>query len=81
MKDFAPISLFSVAPQVLVVNPKFPAKTVAEFIAYVKAQKGKLVYAGGGGPGSSSNLIMSIVPQARRARNVQRELSRHCRRR
>ncbi len=60
VKDFAPISLFSVAPQVLVVNPKFPAKTVAEFIAYVKAQKGKLVYAGGGGPGSSSNLIMSI---------------------
>ena len=60
VKDFAPISLFSVAPQVLVVNPKIPAKSVAEFIAYVKAQKGKLVYAGGGGPGSSSNLIMSI---------------------
>ena len=60
VKDFAPISLFSVAPQVLVVNPKIPAKTVAEFIAYVKAQKQKLVYAGGGGPGSSSNLIMSI---------------------
>jgi len=59
VKDFSPISLFSIAPQVLVVNPKFPAKTVAEFIAHVKAQKEKLAYAGGGGPGSSSNLIMA----------------------
>jgi tripartite-type tricarboxylate transporter receptor subunit TctC len=59
VKDFTPISLFSIAPQALVVNPKFPAKTVAEFVAYVKAQKDKLAYAGGGGPGSSSNLIMA----------------------
>ncbi len=59
VKDFTPISLFSIAPQVLVVNPKFPAKTLAEFIAYVKTQQGKLSYAGGGGPGSSSNLIMA----------------------
>jgi tripartite-type tricarboxylate transporter receptor subunit TctC len=61
VRDFAPISLFSVAPQVLVVNPKFPAKTVGEFVDYVKSQKGQLVYAGGGGPGSSSNLIMAIL--------------------
>jgi tripartite-type tricarboxylate transporter receptor subunit TctC len=60
VKDFVPISLFSVAPQVLIVNPKVPANTVPEFIAYVKSQKEKVVYAGGGGPGSSSNLIMSI---------------------
>jgi tripartite-type tricarboxylate transporter receptor subunit TctC len=60
VKDFAPISLFSVAPQVLIVNPKVPAKTVPEFVAYAKSQKEKLVYAGGGGPGSASNLIMSI---------------------
>src|SRR5712672_1752823 len=59
VKDFAPVSLFSVAPQVLIVNPKFPAQNVAEFVAHVKSQKEKLVYAGGGGPGSSSNLIMA----------------------
>jgi tripartite-type tricarboxylate transporter receptor subunit TctC len=59
VKDFAPVSLFSVAPQVLIVNPKFPAQNVGEFVAHVKAQKEKLVYAGGGGPGSSSNLIMA----------------------
>src|SRR5260370_39507883 len=48
VKDFAPISLFSVAPQVLIVNPKFPAKTVPEFVAYVKSQKKQLGAAGGG---------------------------------
>jgi tripartite-type tricarboxylate transporter receptor subunit TctC len=60
VKDLAPVSLFSVAPQVLIVNPKLPAQNVPEFIAYVKAQKDKLAYAGGGGPGSASNLLMSL---------------------
>src|SRR5262249_2647032 len=46
VKDLAPISLFGVAPQVLIVNPKLPAQTVPEFVAYVKAQKEKLSYAG-----------------------------------
>jgi tripartite-type tricarboxylate transporter receptor subunit TctC len=60
VKDLAPISLFGVAPQVLIVNPKLPAQTVPEFVAYVKAQKERLPYAGGGGPGSASNLLMSL---------------------
>jgi tripartite-type tricarboxylate transporter receptor subunit TctC len=58
-KDLAPISLFSTSPQVLIVNPKVPANNLAEFVAYVKSQKEKLVYAGGGGPGSVSNLLMA----------------------
>jgi tripartite-type tricarboxylate transporter receptor subunit TctC len=60
VKDLAPISLFGVAPQVLIVNPKLPAQTIPEFVAYVKSQKEKLAYAGGGGPGSASNLLMSL---------------------
>jgi tripartite-type tricarboxylate transporter receptor subunit TctC len=60
VKDLTPVSLFSVAPQVLIVNPKLQAQNVPEFIAYVKAQKDKLAYAGGGGPGSASNLLMSL---------------------
>jgi tripartite-type tricarboxylate transporter receptor subunit TctC len=60
VKSFVPISLFSVAPQALIVNPKFPARTVPEFVAYVKSQKEKLAYAGGGGPGSASNLLMAL---------------------
>ena len=59
-KDLAPISLFGVAPQVLIVNPKFPANSVAEFVDYVRSQKDTLAYAGGGGPGSASNLIMTL---------------------
>jgi tripartite-type tricarboxylate transporter receptor subunit TctC len=46
------ISLFSVAPQVLIVNPKFRSER-RRVHAHVKSQKEKV--AGGGGPGSSSN--------------------------
>jgi tripartite-type tricarboxylate transporter receptor subunit TctC len=60
VKDFEPISVIGYSPQVLIVNPNVPAKTVPEFIAYVKAQPGKLSYAGGGGPGSVGNLLMSL---------------------
>jgi tripartite-type tricarboxylate transporter receptor subunit TctC len=60
VKDFKPISVIGVNPQVLVVNAKLAIKTVAEFIAYVKAQPEKLPYAGGGGPGSLSNLLMAL---------------------
>ena len=35
-------------------------KSVQEFVAYVKAQKEKLPYGGGGGPGSVSNLLMAL---------------------
>ncbi len=59
-KDFQPVGMIGTSPQVLVINPKFPAKNVAEFVAAVKAQPGKLPYAGGGGPGSVSNLLMAL---------------------
>jgi tripartite-type tricarboxylate transporter receptor subunit TctC len=59
-KDFVPVSVIGTSPQVLIVNPGFPAKTVQEFVAHVKTQPGKLSYAGGGGPGSVSNLLMSL---------------------
>jgi tripartite-type tricarboxylate transporter receptor subunit TctC len=60
VKDFKPISVIGVNPQVLVVNEKLPIRSVAEFIAYVKAQPQRLAYAGGGGPGSLSNLLMAL---------------------
>jgi tripartite-type tricarboxylate transporter receptor subunit TctC len=60
IKDFAPISELGSSPQVLLVNSKVPAKTVAEFVAYAKAQPTPLAYGGGGGPGSASNLIMAL---------------------
>ncbi len=60
VKDFKPISVIGVNPQVLVVNAKLPIASIAEFIAYVKMQPQRLPYAGGGGPGSLSNLLMAL---------------------
>jgi tripartite-type tricarboxylate transporter receptor subunit TctC len=59
-KDFAPVGMIGTNPQVLVVNPALPVKSVADFVGYVKAQKETLPYAGGGGPGSLSNLLMAL---------------------
>jgi tripartite-type tricarboxylate transporter receptor subunit TctC len=44
-KDFEPIALMSKAPYVLVVNPKFPVNTMSEFLAWGKANPGKLNFA------------------------------------
>jgi len=42
VRDIAPIGTIGRNPFVMVVNPSFPAKTVAEFIAYAKANPGKI---------------------------------------
>ncbi len=47
-KDFAPISLLVVVPNVLVVNPQLPVKTIAELIALLKAEPDKYAYASSG---------------------------------
>lgn len=47
-KDFAPISLLVVVPNVLIVNPELPVKTVAELVALLKAEPGKYSYASSG---------------------------------
>jgi tripartite-type tricarboxylate transporter receptor subunit TctC len=51
IRDIAPIARIADTPLVMVVNPLFPAKTVPEFIAYAKANPGKL-NAGSGGVGT-----------------------------
>jgi tripartite-type tricarboxylate transporter receptor subunit TctC len=56
VRDIAPVASMITAPFVLVVNPSFPAKTVPEFIAYAKANPGK-INVGSLGPGSPSQLI------------------------
>jgi tripartite-type tricarboxylate transporter receptor subunit TctC len=54
-KDFAPITLIAVTPNVLVVNAASPVNNVKEFIAYAKANPGKLAF-GSGSSGSAGHL-------------------------
>jgi len=54
-KDFAAIGRIATAPNTLVVHPSFPAKSVAELIAYAKANPGKVNY-GSAGVGTVSHI-------------------------
>jgi tripartite-type tricarboxylate transporter receptor subunit TctC len=58
-KDFAPVIRFGAAPNVLVVHPSLPAKTLAEFTQYVKGRSGELNYASAGN-GSSMHLASEL---------------------
>ena len=55
VKDFVPITLAAGVPNVMVINPKLPVNTVAEFIAYAKARPGQLNMASSGN-GTSIHL-------------------------
>ena len=54
-KDLDPIGLVALTPNVLIVNPSLPVKTVAELIAYIKAHPGTVNY-GSAGKGSTEHL-------------------------
>ena len=54
-KDFEPVALFAKVPNILVVHPSVPAKTVKELIDLARAQPGKLSYASSGS-GTSIHL-------------------------
>ncbi len=53
IKDFTPVALLTMNPQILVVNTEMPVKTLQEFIQYAKARPGKLSY----GVGNSGSLV------------------------
>lgn len=53
--DFTPISLVAGVPNVLVVNPAFPAKNVQELITFAKANPGKVMF-GSAGTGGANHL-------------------------
>jgi tripartite-type tricarboxylate transporter receptor subunit TctC len=63
LKDFTPVTAMVSFPQVLIVNPKVPANTLPELIAYAKANPGKLNHASSGA-GSTSHLVMELIKAA-----------------
>jgi tripartite-type tricarboxylate transporter receptor subunit TctC len=60
VRDFAPLSQIVSLPNVLVVHPSLPSKTVKEFVALAKARPGTLNYASAG-VGSSLHLSMELL--------------------
>jgi tripartite-type tricarboxylate transporter receptor subunit TctC len=54
-RDFVPVSLIATGPNILVVNPVTPVKTLGELTAYARANPGKLNF-GSGGSGSVAHL-------------------------
>jgi tripartite-type tricarboxylate transporter receptor subunit TctC len=54
-KDFMPVSLIATGPNILVVNPKTPFRTLDEIVAFARANPGKLNF-GSGGAGSVAHL-------------------------
>jgi tripartite-type tricarboxylate transporter receptor subunit TctC len=55
VRDFAPVTQLASTPNILIVNPSIPASNVREFIAYAKANPGKLNF-GSGSTGSAGHL-------------------------
>ena len=60
VKDFAPIALVGSVPNVLVVHPSFPAKTLDDFLKLVKSQPGKYQYASAGN-GTLNHLLGEML--------------------
>lgn len=59
-KDFAHVTLATTGPNVLIVNPDFPAKTMKELVDLVKASPGKYNYASAGN-GASGHMAMELL--------------------
>ena len=62
-KNFVPVAMMTAIPNTVLVRADFPAKTIAEFIAYVKANPGKVNYASQGN-GTTSHLTAEMFAQA-----------------
>ena len=60
VRDFTPVAVFATSPNLLVVHPSFPARTVREFIAVAKKNPGKLNFSSSGS-GSSQHLSGELL--------------------
>lgn len=62
-RDFKPISLLAKVPSLYLVHPALPVKNLKDFVAYAKANPGKLNY-GSAGNGSAGHLAMEYLKMA-----------------
>lgn len=60
VKDFQGVTLTTIVPQVVVVNPSLPVKSIPELIAYAKANPGKVSF-GSAGQGASNHLSGELL--------------------
>jgi tripartite-type tricarboxylate transporter receptor subunit TctC len=63
IRDFEPVTLLSIVPLFLAVNPAFPAQSAGELVTMAKAAPGKINY-GSGGSGITSHLTMELLKHA-----------------
>lgn len=63
LSDFAPVAMVGYSPHLLVTSSQVPASNVAELVAWVKAQKGKVNFAAAAGMGSAPHLAGVIFAQ------------------
>lgn len=63
LEDFTPVAQLAAIPNVLVVAPAVPAKTVQEFVTYLKSRPGQLNYASLG-PGTAAHLAVELFNRA-----------------
>jgi tripartite-type tricarboxylate transporter receptor subunit TctC len=63
VRDFQPISLVATLPNLMVVNPKLPAKTVQEFVAWAKSRPGKVFFASSGN-GNTPHMTAELFNMA-----------------
>src|SRR5688572_24895094 len=58
--DFTPIAMLAFVTNTMIIHPSVPANNLREFIAYAKANPGKIAYASGG-PGSTNHLSAALL--------------------
>ena len=63
MRDLAPVTMLGEQPNIVVVHPSLPAKSIGELLAYARARPGQISY-GTGGVGSTSHLVTVLFLSA-----------------
>ena len=59
-RDFAPVAMLVLSPQILVVHPTLPAKTVKDFVAVARSKPGQLMF-GSAGAGTATHLGLELL--------------------